>query len=54
MDLNPDSSYSGLTAGQFPITFVNGINVNENDTYKKSKIVFQKIDKISGENSDTF
>ena len=54
IDLNPDSSYSELASGEFPITFTNGLEVNVDDEYKKSKILLTKISDISAKNSATF
>ena len=52
VDLNPSES-TGVSNTQFPMSFANGVNVNVDD-YKTSKIVLQRIDKISGEKFDTF
>ena len=60
VDLNPDyDKYNQneppflLDDGQFPMSFANGVSVNVED-YKTSKLVLQRIDKISGEKFDTF
>lgn len=34
--------------------FTSDVRVNEDNTYKTSKIVLNRIDSISGRNSDTF
>ena len=34
--------------------FTSDVRVNEDNTYKTSKIVLSRIDSISGRNSDTF
>lgn len=34
--------------------FTSDVRVNEDNTYKTSKIVLSRIDSISGSNSDTF
>lgn len=41
-----------LKDGQFPIRFVSDIKVNEDDEYKTSKIVLQKIEAISAGQHD--
>lgn len=48
-----DKSEFNLGNTQFPMSFASGVNVNVND-YKTSKLVLQRIDKISGEKFDTF
>jgi hypothetical protein len=54
VDLNPElATYIDLESGQFPMKFVNGIQVNRDD-YKTSKLVLQRIDGISGGKFDTF
>ncbi len=66
VDLNPDLSIYNrwmseeeqgmeeliLKNGQFPMTFVSNVSINDGDEYKTSKIVFTKIDEISGEKFD--
>ena len=55
VDLCPTlSDYPGLSDGQFPVTFQNGVDVNLDDTYKKRKMVLTRIETISRENFDTF
>jgi hypothetical protein len=43
-----------LPLNKFPMRFVNGVNVNETDEFKRSKIVLTRVEPISGENFDTF
>ena len=48
VDLNPTASNYGDSdhrpqTGKFPVEFKNQIEVNEDDTYKKSKMVLTRI-----------
>ena len=57
VDLNPTSDLYGEVgyrpaSGSFPLVFANDIEVNT-DEYKKSKIVFQRIEPISGTKHDS-
>lgn len=60
VDLNPTAAdYAvvgapALAAGKFPLEFASGVDVNADDTYKKSKLVLTRIPEISGQNWDTF
>lgn len=57
VDLLQADSYAdkpGLVAGQFPMKFTSGIKVNNDNTYKTTKLVLQRVDSISGTNFDTF
>ena len=57
IDLNPDidaKDNKGLPEGTFPMIFTSDVRVNEDNTYKTSKIVLNRVDAISGKNSDTF
>jgi hypothetical protein len=62
VDLNPDvNEYNEgvenkmlkLEADKFPVSFQNGVDVNADDTYKKSKIVLTRVEPISAANFDT-
>lgn len=57
IDLNPDrdsDEYTNLPGNKFPMKFCSVKDINTNDEYKTSKIVFNRIDDISGDKSVSF
>lgn len=58
IDLNPrengGTEYPGLPADKFPMTFQDGISINDSDVYKTSKLVLTRVDSISAGKFDEF